>query len=59
MSKTKRIYKYETRLVERCNWCEGTGRNLKAFIGQPCFVCNGKGGEWKQVKVLVREEVIE
>lgn len=59
MAKTKKIYKYETLLTKRCLWCNGTGRNQKAFIGQECAACNGTGGEWERVKVLVGEEVIE
>jgi hypothetical protein len=59
MPKTKKIYKYELNLVKPCLWCNGTGVNLKAFIGQRCFACDGTRGEWKQVKVLVREEVTQ
>jgi hypothetical protein len=58
MPKTKKIYKYEDRMVKRCEWCVGTGRNLKAFRDQPCFACDGARGDWKRVKVLVGEEVI-
>ncbi len=59
MPKTKRIYKYVNALVKHCEWCEGTGRNLKAFAGQECAACNGSGGDWKRVRKLVGEEVIE
>lgn len=59
MPRTKKIYKYVDRLVRRCEWCEGTGRNLKAFIGSICDTCNGTGGEWERVRVLAGEEVIE
>jgi DnaJ-class molecular chaperone len=59
MAKTKKIYKYVDRLVKRCEWCEGTGVNLKAFRGSRCGTCNGTGGEWKRVRILIGEEVIE
>jgi DnaJ-class molecular chaperone len=46
-------------MVKRCKWCDGTGVNLKAFVGQPCFTCKGTGGEWERVKELIGEEVVE
>jgi DnaJ-class molecular chaperone len=57
MARTKKIYKYVDRMVKRCEWCEGTGRNLN--VSQICGTCKGTGGEWKRVRVLVSEEVVE
>lgn len=57
-TKTKKIYKYVDRLIKRCDWCRGTGRNLTGFVGQECAACNGRGGEWERVRELVGEEVI-
>lgn len=59
MPKTKKIYKYVDRLVKRCEWCKGTGRQIFAFVGDTCWNCDGSRGEWEKVRELVGEEVIE
>ncbi len=59
MLRTKKIYKYVNQLVEPCKWCDGTGWNLKSFTNKRCFICKGSGGEWKQIRELVGEEVTE
>jgi hypothetical protein len=55
--KTKKIYEYKDEL-DPCKWCDGTGINLKAFVGTPCLSCKGRKGTWKRIRFLVREEVI-
>lgn len=58
MARTKKIYRYENRLVKPCPWCNGHGW-VNLFGGQTCGTCKGTKGEWKQVRVLVSEEVVE
>jgi hypothetical protein len=57
--KIKKIYKYINRMVKRCEWCKGTGVNLYAFVGERCDICDGAGGEWRRIRELVGEEVID
>lgn len=57
MTKTKKIYRYENQLVDRCKWCDGSG--WSRYLGHECDTCKGTGGKWKPVKILVGEEVTE
>ncbi|KKL91869.1 hypothetical protein LCGC14_1890370 [marine sediment metagenome] len=59
MKRVKQIYKFRMVLVEICKWCNGTGRNQKAFTECECFTCNGTGGRWERRRYLVGEEVTE
>lgn len=54
-TKTKKIYRYVNRLVDRCIWCNGTGYSV--YLAQTCTTCRGTGGKWKRIKQLVGEEV--
>lgn len=58
MPKTKKIYRHEKELVRKCGWCDGHGW-VNLFGGQTCGTCKGTGGEWRRIKILVGEEVIE
>lgn len=53
----KKIYKYVDRMVKRCEWCKGSG--IDGIFGGHCGSCNGAGGEWKRVRQLVGEEIVE
>jgi Na+/H+ antiporter NhaA len=57
--KTKKIYRYENRLVSPCMWCDGTGFTMGLWLPELCLSCEGQRGKWKRVKILVGEEVIE
>ena len=56
MTKVKKIYKYVNRMVERCIHCKN---GWDYYLNQRCYVCNGQGGKWERVKVLVSEEVTD
>jgi len=53
----KKIYRYENRLVKPCPWCEGAGYDY--YLQERCCTCKGTGGEWKQIRILVAEEIIQ
>jgi hypothetical protein len=54
MTKTKKIYRYVNRMVERCFHCNN---GWDTYLNQECYICKGSGGKWERVKVLVSEEV--
>lgn len=57
VKRVKKIYEWQTVLVEVCRPCRGTGWN--SYNHRHCTECQGQGGTWRRQRELVGEEVTE